>query len=1242
MSRKRNQLDKLPFVIDASTFELHNFSEALADYKVLEITNCKDVSDVKKIIVKEFFADFPRCIVIDIAFADEAEDKQISKAIGYLRTVLPFERPIVIQAYRNDASTTVVAFREVTSAPLTIIRELQGITKEAFDGGEFSFEAMLRALSSGIGGQMNGRDLLTVNLDLDQSFMEKAVSVRNVLIIRYLKLFQRNEKKLLELLTLVALKKDFELFAALIDLSVDEKSITYYEQRVLSYEVAGERNLLQAVAECNDLTILKYLIDCGFDINYKDGNDKSLADYVLSREEFPATFIDWCKENNEEHKHLWEECKARKNFHRAIEDDELEPIKLFLLKYPSMTIAYGPDNKTALKLANDSNSNNVLAYLIFKGFSDPSCMNFRALLDEKKKATITELMIKFYGKQVDSHILFLVTKSRLCFSTDQKQEKAFFDLIKKLFEDLNKIPEISSLLKVLEHSKTLQIMFDFTHASVEKVNLLESNTTRGITNHENERIYIGADQKDRDELLGLLAHELAHLAMQIIFNNDCKPYEAANDNDKETFLRIVLSIHELKSKHRTIEKVYTNYLQHDWPKELIVRVPQMLAQKASLDDNRSLQKFYIDKVLVKASEFLSNTEAFNARRENQELNNLLGCLKRAESIDVQLFEEKLIEKPLLEATTNRVITSNVPQLILSNFIQSAKNLNIKLYEKFIFLSIKDLENLTLAKRISTAWKSNPTIAIQLIVDCTDYEGKINWNFFKTDHSSSCFTLVCENSEKANQISRNLDGNIEKLEMNFQWNDFKTSSKKKLINVKVKFQGETLTLSKLLKLHSTTIHHFPLNEIIKGKLADVGKEIELNEGYNNKYFIERSFLQQEKKIGSLNELLETVQSQKLVLISDESGMGKSTILSYIAMRLKRDKPNYWILKIDLNKHIKSFKDNFESHDNNWPKFIGKHFAEHKNKFEEMLFDELYTDGRVILMLDSYDDISSDYKDQVMLLLNESKKSTIKQVWMTTRSHLRMKLEKELKITSIQLQPFTNDESKNFLVSFWKCHCNDKSEAELKAKAEQLIHKIHNLSPHCGMTGLPKMMRTIAEEFQKKNLIPRKIDIFWLFEKFFIDKTSIFATEMRENSESVNCPETTNELINGFMNLVQRILIENNKSSVQIHKSIGDFFNGDYLLEQVEDERLKDVLNDLFRDEYEIFRNFLREQLKFKEVTEEAKLRAFTKLAPLFKDDVRINDLFHLFDMKHLLQSDIIIESVRKCGYSLLDNLFDRFQ
>ena len=57
---------------------------------------------------------------------------------------------------------------------------------------------------------------------------------------------------------------------------------------------------------------------------------------------------------------------------------------------------------------------------------------------------------------------------------------------------------------------------------------------------------------------------------------------------------------------------------------------------------------------------------------------------------------------------------------------------------------------------------------------------------------------------------------------------------------------------------------------------------------------------------LDKLLEQARHQRVMLISDHAGMGKSTGLVHLFKKIKQKSPNSWVLKIDLSNHTDELK------------------------------------------------------------------------------------------------------------------------------------------------------------------------------------------------------------------------------------------------------------------------------------------------------------------------------------------------
>jgi transcriptional regulator with AAA-type ATPase domain len=59
--------------------------------------------------------------------------------------------------------------------------------------------------------------------------------------------------------------------------------------------------------------------------------------------------------------------------------------------------------------------------------------------------------------------------------------------------------------------------------------------------------------------------------------------------------------------------------------------------------------------------------------------------------------------------------------------------------------------------------------------------------------------------------------------------------------------------------------------------------------------------------NLDKFLQQAQCQKVMLIADTSGMGKTTVLTHLAKQIKQKYPTCWVVRIDLIGHTGVLED-----------------------------------------------------------------------------------------------------------------------------------------------------------------------------------------------------------------------------------------------------------------------------------------------------------------------------------------------
>jgi ankyrin repeat protein len=173
---------------------------------------------------------------------------------------------------------------------------------------------------------------------------------------------------------------------------------------------------------------------------------------------------------------------------------------------------------------------------------------------------------------------------------------------------------------------------------------------------------------------------------------------------------------------------------------------------------------------------------------------------------------------------------------------------------------------------------------------------------------------------------------------------------------------------------------------------------------------------------LDKLLEQAERQRVMLISDTAGMGKSTLLTHLSKQIKQKFPSKFVVRIDLNDHtdtLKALKQE-EIDKGKAIEFVSEKLLKLKPGLELELFKQCCKQKqkiRIVIMLDGFDEICPFYKETVIDLLQALRQTAVEQLWVTTRSHQREELEDNLQQLSYTLENFSAENQVEFLRKFW---------------------------------------------------------------------------------------------------------------------------------------------------------------------------------------------------------------------------------
>ena len=212
------------------------------------------------------------------------------------------------------------------------------------------------------------------------------------------------------------------------------------------------------------------------------------------------------------------------------------------------------------------------------------------------------------------------------------------------------------------------------------------------------------------------------------------------------------------------------------------------------------------------------------------------------------------------------------------------------------------------------------------------------------------------------------------------------------------------------------------------------------------------------------------NEKVVIISADPGMGKSLILDHFTQWSSEEN---LFLKIILNTCKETLSDeNFNENLQNCKdliEFVLKSLLNKTDEQEISKLKELAKEEKLILMFDGLSEVT-DYKEQTIQIIDALiKDNRIKKILITTRNHLREELEDHFKTIAYNLNHYSDEDQKSFLVKYWqnlnlKHQERPTSANKLMQSAEDLIVTIktnrysQNLNE---LIGIPLQTKILAD-------------------------------------------------------------------------------------------------------------------------------------------------------------------------------------
>lgn len=1114
-------------IIDCVTAQLSN-----PKFKVLKLTNCPNIDTVERICMTEVFGNALRDSSHWFFVIFEVTEPLVSTSLSTIISRFNYRKPVIFQVTSADSSVIFVkSDRDFGSFNLYDIRSnLHSIYQGA--GLLSLIYALKKRVSDG--------DLLHLRFDAsevhssdDVRLIHQASQSNDILSLRFLMLYDwdlsRQNKDNRRILEMDAFNGRPETFAALLDLpfNIGSHFLMISEDRSNLLELLdsdGMTILMRAAMSFGPET-LEYLIRCGANVHYKR---KKLVDEV--RKNFiyeSASDIAYCYDRSDNLKILLEadgffpesfELHQIKNdeirriaterikFFDDMQQGRIDDVQSFLNQNLRLKRVLSISNVMAMNVAcelqqQNPNADELVTLLMQHGcwFPDGSHLN-----SSLEKTSREELAIHFPNFN-DMHIHCLLSRTR--FATVSQTEAHKYK-VEEMYQKLNQIPMTRTLMMIVQHHPDLDIIFDFDKQSTVSIDPTSNFGVFGSVLFKIGRIYIGAKSVDPQHVIGTLAHEMAHLVMQMLYDNNCQPYRIHQTDLQLKFLQIVNNYYEKLCRgeryDNIVESVYRYYIYTFWPAELIVRIPHMtayrkdiIAQNQISTEFQELFQFYDQHVQPDINDFILHAKDYKRRMMVAKLNKTLGNFDRRPN--VQLVQDKLEKFNVQASTTVHILATTQPNLLICCLKQKLQA------SAAVFATIHQIP--LFGEELKMVHNYRDALLVIVFTGNENFNNEECEKFFVELNENKKLIVIQNSKCKTFNDDFNIIFQSKSIISvdELKWSDLTESSREEVSSFLVSFQGIPMRLNQLFTDDTyDAIDDLNLESFFTNDVVEIGGHLPLSVGYDTRYFIQRDFGEKENsKIFSTENFdpeQQVLHEKVIVIIHGPAGTGKSTALTNIALQLKTKKPTYWIEKVDLKK----ISDSLELYlEDDITELLIEARLEPK---QPNIFRKFFESGRLILMLDGFDEIDASNRERLVELLNDSQLEN--QVWLTTRGDCLKELKDLPNKLEVTLRPFDRNDQIKFMVEYWQSIIGSNNTVTMKQIAWTLIDRFEKcIKQKLGdLLGTPLQTRMLAEIFipdKDLNINYRKVfDAYSLYNQFISARLQILYKEKNFNGNYVD--------------------------------------------------------------------------------------------------------------------------------------------
>lgn len=325
----------------------------------------------------------------------------------------------------------------------------------------------------------------------------------------------------------------------------------------------------------------------------------------------------------------------------------------------------------------------------------------------------------------------------------------------------------------------------------------------------------------------------------------------------------------------------------------------------------------------------------------------------------------------------------------------------------------------------------------------------------------------DNSKKIILISQGHDIDTEEIiDRNINFQDLSGKSQLELLKKEVQFQGKRVPLNQLLNqtLAREIIDIEHLLKLMKNETIEIGRKNTFSSfGFIEDFYIDRELRNPaDEKILSENDVI--LLNQRVFLIVDESGQGKSTLLTSLSKKLQ-DRSTLWLVRLNLNElplngaPISLNEIDFNEYNAIEALTFVSKFA--VSEYPSIIEESIFKQSKIAIFVDGFDEISSKHQDKTVTLLKALNKNANITLWVTSTIRQKDKLEQALETIAFQLHPLTKENKIEFLSNYLQWNYSHS------LIGNEIIEKCSEMKTEYLMQ-LKKAVRILKDDSNNKNL------------------------------------------------------------------------------------------------------------------------------------------------------------------------------